>query len=616
MQAEARTISHLEKRYKGLENKIIELQQKYDVINKENGVLKVQVQEIPEWRRKIEYLRNVENELRTVKAQLSEKEDRIIHVQKQLDLERDEKVSLLDEKNKEEEEFLTEKSHWQIEKQELKQQIQEMLEISKNDKKIRLSEVETNEMNLAYHKAVKDKDTLENENVLLRQEMKRLQLIISNPNDLESNRNSILFLSATDEDFGYSSSRNTLEKPLKKSGASSQLSNEGDLNSKNTSGHFNFNFSAERATSTPNNSPIHQDSTVVMLRLRKLLEEEKNRGESLRREVMRLKNKNSLSFNTEDSLKVSELEVENEKLRQDYLLLRNSIDRGVEQQELEAQYNALQEELKRRREECIQLRGVLAQQSQTLRSFAGQDLRAEANGRNLDGSELLEAFQAQKLANRQLESELTAITEEHNMKFKEMSQQIDNLRNEKCALESIIQDKLDVDLDGDATTVKQKESYLRMELDRAAVAYVELQEQMNEQTRKINELIKKNNILSNRLREHGLNDSIILNDPNTNNIASVKKKALQYQGILKYQYQDEQKILQRIITDLKPRVAITLLPGLPSYIIFMCIRYTDLLNADQQVKTLLTNFVLMVKKLFKLPNAPDSRILWIVNAIT
>lgn len=33
--------------------------------------------------------------------------------------------------------------------------------------------------------------------------------------------------------------------------------------------------------------------------------------------------------------RASELEVENEKLRQDYQLLRNSIDRGVESRELE-----------------------------------------------------------------------------------------------------------------------------------------------------------------------------------------------------------------------------------------------------------------------------------------
>lgn len=36
--------------------------------------------------------------------------------------------------------------------------------------------------------------------------------------------------------------------------------------------------------------------------------------------------------------RASELEVENEKLRQDYQLLRNSINRGVEGQELEGEF--------------------------------------------------------------------------------------------------------------------------------------------------------------------------------------------------------------------------------------------------------------------------------------
>lgn len=50
LKAEARSISHLQTKYKGLENKIIELQQKYDVTNKENLVLKTQNAVIPELR--------------------------------------------------------------------------------------------------------------------------------------------------------------------------------------------------------------------------------------------------------------------------------------------------------------------------------------------------------------------------------------------------------------------------------------------------------------------------------------------------------------------------------------------------------------------------------------
>jgi myosin V len=104
--------------------------------------------------------------------------------------------------------------------------------------------------------------------------------------------------------------------------------------------------------------------------------------------------------------------------------------------------------------------------------------------------------------------------------------------------------------------------------------------------------IKKNNILSNRLRENGLDDSIKLKENVKNNLAVVKKKAQVYRGklnydklpldlfykkcmlsgIFKYNEKDTEKILQRLIVELTPRVAITLLPGLPAYIVFMGIR--------------------------------------------
>jgi myosin V len=48
LKAEARTISHIQKMYKGLENKIIELQQKIDNLNKENVTMKIQTSEMTE----------------------------------------------------------------------------------------------------------------------------------------------------------------------------------------------------------------------------------------------------------------------------------------------------------------------------------------------------------------------------------------------------------------------------------------------------------------------------------------------------------------------------------------------------------------------------------------
>lgn len=178
-------------------------------------------------RGKLEVLKNIEHELKMVRLNLSEKEDQLIAVQKSLDLERDEKLAIIDEKIRDDEELLIERNHWQLEKQELKQQITELIEITKNDKNARLSEMETNEMNLAYHKVIKDKESLESENALLKQEIKRLQMIIASPGDIDYMKHSMF-----EEDFGYSSSRNTLEKQHKQqsSAASSQLS-EGEFHS-------------------------------------------------------------------------------------------------------------------------------------------------------------------------------------------------------------------------------------------------------------------------------------------------------------------------------------------------------------------------------------------------
>lgn len=58
---------------------------------------------------------------------------------------------------------------------------------------------------------------------------------------------------------------------------------------------------------------------------------------------------------------------------------------------------ALEDENKRRRDECIQLRAILAQQSQSLRTLGSAGMRSE-NGMN--EGEVIEAFQAQKLVNR------------------------------------------------------------------------------------------------------------------------------------------------------------------------------------------------------------------------
>lgn len=60
----------------------------------------------------------------------------------------------------------------------------------------------------------------------------------------------------------------------------------------------------------------------------------------------------------------------------------------------------------------------------------------------LHESELLLAFEAQKVVNRQLESELTALTEENNSKILDLTQEIDELRLERSQFQEVLHNQI------------------------------------------------------------------------------------------------------------------------------------------------------------------------------
>ena len=65
---------------------------------------------------------------------------------------------------------------------------------------------------------------------------------------------------------------------------------------------------------------------------------------------------------------------------------------------------------------------------------------------------------------------------------------------------------------------------------------------------------------------------------------------------------------------MKPRVASTLLPGLPAHIIFMCIRHADYINHDEKIKSFLTATINAVRRLIKKRHEDlDTSVLWLVN---
>ena len=64
---------------------------------------------------------------------------------------------------------------------------------------------------------------------------------------------------------------------------------------------------------------------------------------------------------------------------------------------------------------------------------------------------------------------------------------------------------------------------------------------------------------------------------------------------------------------MKPKNAASLLPGLPSYVLFMCIRHTDYTNDDAKLKSLLSGTVNGIKRVVKRFNDAERVTLWLAN---
>ena len=61
----------------------------------------------------------------------------------------------------------------------------------------------------------------------------------------------------------------------------------------------------------------------------------------------------------------------------------------------------------------------------------------------------------------------------------------------------------------------------------------------------------------------------------------------------------------QFLSDLKPKVALQMLPGLPAYILFMMVRYTDHLNNDTMVRSLIQGAIATIKRSVKKKGAND-----------
>lgn len=632
LKAEARSVEHVKSLNKGLEMKIISLQHKITELTKENQHLKTAQNEVVDLKSKLEGLKTIEIENKKLNGVVAEKEKEVIKMKEAVEKERDEKMDLLQEKEKimnqkneenkrlvEENEKLKKENASASEK--LKTNLRGAEEILKSrleqEKDLLLHEQDQDRN--AYQKLLKEYHDMEQQVEYLQQKL----AVPGHSRSLSNASSGSGHITSTDLppddhniDFGYGS--------VKSTGSSSTPYSRVE----------NIDWHQQRTESPPDgeisvsksplerNGPAHGpvDVGLVLKLQQKLRDVEKENGRLIRMVEDLERESSEETTRAQDTFKLQELEMENEKLKKDLGSLQKSVldkDPVNAQNKLMEQFEALREELGRRREECVQLRTVLAENTQRMKSL-GSNYGRDVDIVNEDG-ELILAFEAQKKINRQLEDELQDKEKGWREQRKEWLAEIDRLQEEIQRQQKLV----NVNLSKAPQT--QTEAYLQHEVTRITAENLDLQEKYDKVSEECRNLKKKCKILAKRLKEAGLPDSVELtNDPATNNHSSadsgsnmpaIRKKERDYEGMLEFKKEDIGVIIRHLIIDLKPRISVTLLPGLPAYILFMCIRHTDCVNDDDKVRSLLTGYLNAVKKVIKKREDFDSSVLWLSNTL-
>lgn len=162
----------------------------------------------------------------------------------------------------------------------------------------------------------------------------------------------------------------------------------------------------------------------------------------------------------------------------------------------------------------------------------------------LHESEMIQAFEAQKMVNRQLESELTSLTEANNSKIFDLNEEIDKLRAENNQYQEIMHTQIigmdesqeySVNTDGDGSIEQQHSqnvAYLMQEVKTLSTDYVDVLTENNRMMKVIDEVAKANQIFLKRLRDNGLDDTIEAHENLEESTLLIHKMPTSYQGPL------------------------------------------------------------------------------------
>ncbi|XP_072326753.1 unconventional myosin-Va isoform X2 [Scyliorhinus torazame] len=363
-----------------------------------------------------------------------------------------------------------------------------------------------------------------------------------------------------------------------------------------------------------------------------------------------------------ESLKRQELESENKKLKNELNEMHRALSEKAPPEVtapgsptykvLLDQLTASSEELEVRKEEVLILRSQLVSQKEAMAhketmtepmiflddirkmKDQGEITQAyvglkEANRPSQDchllneDGELWMAYQGLKQASRLLESQLQGQRKNYENELEILRGEVQNLKEEINRQQQLLaqnlqlppEARIEASLQHEITRLTNENLYyeelyaddpMKYQYYRISLykRIIDLMEQLEKQDKTVRKLKKQLKVFAKKIGElevgqtENVSPAQLADEPIRP--VNIPRKEKDFQGMLEYKKDDELKLIKNLILELKPRgVAVNLIPGLPAYILFMCVRHADYINDDQRVRSLLTSTINGIKKILK-----------------
>ncbi|XDV29444.1 hypothetical protein PO909_032573 [Leuciscus waleckii] len=333
-----------------------------------------------------------------------------------------------------------------------------------------------------------------------------------------------------------------------------------------------------------------------------------------------------------ESLKRQELESENKKLKHHLNEMRQSLRGNADAASagpgsppytvLLDQLNSSNEELEVRKEEVLILRSQLVSQKEAMQHKATmtEPLPYIEDVQKLtDAKEISQAYMGLKDTNRLLESQLQAQRRSHDNEVEVLRGELQSVKEENNRQQQLLaqnlqlppEARIEASLQHEITRLTNENLELHSDDPKEYKAYrismlrrmVDLMEQLEKQDKTVRKLKKQLKVFAKKINDLEGGQMDVSPGQTTDepvHPVNIPRREKDFQGMLEYKKEDELKLVKNLILELKPRgVAVNLIPGLPAYILFMCLRHADYVNDDQKVRSLLTSVINSIKKILK-----------------